>query len=119
MDPHIQRLTAAYMTLGTFGHRETMPYYLDEAFDVATVDPDNYELFGARYFDDRGDVDNDGVWNIEEWRNAVRANGDIADITALALFVEAAMDRRWTGIGANMVRQRGDTNDSVQREVLK
>jgi hypothetical protein len=52
-------------------------------------------------------------------RLADTTKNDVAGMTALALFVEAAMDRRWTGIGANMVRQRGDTNDSVQREVLK
>jgi hypothetical protein len=35
--------------------------------------------------------------NIEQWRNAMRANGDVLDMTALALFVEAAMDPELDG----------------------
>ncbi len=80
------------MTIGTFGHRETMPYWLDERFGVS-LEPDDFESAGARFFRSRGDVDNDGKWNVEEWRNAVKANGGVADMNAVALFVAAARAR--------------------------
>lgn len=80
------------MTLGSFGHLETMPYYLDEHFGVA-VRADDYDSAGARFFRLRGDVDNDGKWNVEEWRNAVKTNGGVVDMNAVAVFVQAAMDR--------------------------
>ncbi len=97
LDPHIQRLTAAYMTLGSFGHQETMPHYLREVFGVE-INPDRYQLFGARFFKPRGDVDNDGKWNFEEWRNVVKACGGVVDMDTVALFVAAAMNRESDGL---------------------
>jgi hypothetical protein len=43
-------------------------------------------------------VDNDGKWNVEEWRNTVKANGGVADMKAVAMFVVAAMDRKSDGL---------------------
>ncbi|MGI6458999.1 MAG: InlB B-repeat-containing protein [Candidatus Hydrogenedentales bacterium] len=97
MQPHIHRLTAAYMTIGTSGHRETIPFYLDQVFGV-TLKPGHFESVGERFFRPRGDVDNDGKWNVEEWRNTVKANGGVADMKAVAMFVVAAMDRKSDGL---------------------
>ncbi len=97
LEPHIQRLTAAYMTLGSFGHRETMPYYLNEIFGVQ-VNPDRYQLWAGRRFDERGDVDNDGKWNVEEWRNTVKASNGVVDMDTVARFVAAAMNRESDGL---------------------
>ncbi|MCP4642916.1 MAG: hypothetical protein GY851_20890, partial [bacterium] len=88
---YIQRLLAAYMTLGTEGHRWTMPHYLSELYGL-TVNPSSYTLWGARYFNRRGDVDNDGAWNIEEWVNVVEANGGRAHTGVLDEAVAAAMN---------------------------
>ena len=74
------RLTAAYMTLATWGHRETMTRVINGDAD-SIIDPDNYALGGLRYFDEHGDVDGDGCWNLEEWN---RASTDVAALTSPA-----------------------------------
>ena len=52
---------------------------------------------GRSVFRPRGDVDNDGKWNVDECDNAVRTSGGVADMNAVALFVAAAMNRESDG----------------------
>ncbi|MCP4641039.1 MAG: hypothetical protein GY851_11425, partial [bacterium] len=88
---YTQRLLAAYMTLGTEGHRWTMPHYLSELYGL-TVNPSSYTLWGARYFNKRGDVDNDGAWNIQEWENVLEASGGRTHTGVVIDAVAAAMN---------------------------
>jgi PKD repeat protein/peptidoglycan/xylan/chitin deacetylase (PgdA/CDA1 family) len=88
---HWKRLTAAYMCLGDFGLRDVMPYYLLQEYAIVLED-DGFDLFGKRYFDDEGNVDNDMTWNVEEWEAAVADNAGVMDAQALADFLDYAMD---------------------------
>ena len=92
---YLARLTAAYMTLGTPGHREAITKLLLEHYNV-TLSATGYDTQGARYFDKNGDVDNDGVWNREEWDAALAAQEEpyVGVICAATVntFVQMAMD---------------------------
>ena len=56
----------------------------------------SYDTQGARYFDKNGDVDNDGVWNPEEWNAALAAQEEpyvgVIYAATVNAFVQMAMD---------------------------
>ena len=89
---HWKRLTAAYMTLGDWGHREVMPYYLYLQYAIV-LDQTGFDVAGERYFDEEGDVDHDGTWNREEWEAVVTDHGDVMDAQTLTDFSAYATDR--------------------------
>jgi len=69
---YLSRLVAAYMTIGTPGHRQTITKLLDDFYAV-TLDPSVYDTSVTTWFNEHGDPDADGVWNIEEWENVEEA----------------------------------------------
>jgi hypothetical protein len=69
---YLARLVAAYMTIGTPGHRAAMEKLLDDYYAIA-LDASAYDTSVTSWFGPEGDLDNDGVWNIEEWENVEEA----------------------------------------------
>ena len=92
---HLARLTAAYMTLGTRDHCGAIASLLMVHYSV-TLSATGYDTQGARYFDKNGDVDNDGVWNPEEWKAALAAQEEpyvgVIYAATVNAFVQMAMD---------------------------
>ena len=92
---HLARLTAAYMTLGTRDHCGAIASLLMVHYSV-TLSATGYDTQGARYFDKKGDVDNDGVWNPEEWNAALAAQEEpyvgVIYAATVNAFVQMAMD---------------------------
>ena len=85
---YVERLLAAYMTLGTTGHQSTMEVLLREHYQIFLA-LESYDSSVQAYFGEQGDVDNDGVWNSEEWENVVE---DWPPETAVEILIDEAAD---------------------------
>lgn len=84
---YLARLVAAYMTIGTPGHRAAIKKLVQENYSI-TLDLSASDTSVSSWFGPEGDVDNDGVWNIEEWENVEEVlsgtvtPGELVDETA-------------------------------------
>ncbi len=91
-----RRITAAYMTLGTDGHREVVPRYL-ELVKGEKLESVEYELSaGSHFWPEHGDVDADGCLNVEEWRSAIAitTHGGPVTMAAVELYGHNACDAK-------------------------
>ncbi len=86
---------AAYMTLGSYGHRRRIKALALEEFSV-TLDLADYTYNGHADLTPAGDPDVDGLENEEEWANAL-ASFPSSATSALGAFASAAIDGEDTG----------------------
>jgi len=109
-------VVAAYMTMGSWGHREVMPELLLEHYNVSISD--KYETgAGLHDFGLEGDADNDGTWNVEEWGNALKLadNNNIADMEAVNIFTFCALEPETSG----GVEKQDDGTFTYKDEVIQ
>jgi len=89
---YVACLVAAYMTLGTPGHKAGMEKLILDFYAVA-LDTGAYDTSVTRWFEPEGDIDNDGAWNVEEWENVEEALGEtVTDDEVLGETVGSCMN---------------------------
>gem|GEM_PF-1952189 len=92
MDAAVQRAVAAYMTLGSYGHRANVAEMANAYTQTASVRPADYANMAFPELQPGGDADNDGSTNLAEWNAAANDPNNATSAAKIGAFAANAVD---------------------------